>query len=58
MKEIITRLITNWKSTMVAIILAICTLMLYRKEITVEQFVLIMGAVGTFYGLLKKDTDI
>lgn len=58
MKNILERLLTNWKSTVVALILAVCTFMVYKKEMTATDFVMVMGSVGVLYGLLKKDSDL
>lgn len=58
MNELLDRFFKNWKSTLIAGILCVCLVMLYRKQITVTDFVLVMGSVGVFYGILKKDTDI
>ncbi len=58
MKALLNRLITNWKSTLVAVILGVCTFMVAMHRMSVTEFVTVMGSVGALYGLLKKDSDI
>lgn len=58
MKDLIDRIVINWKSTLVAIILCACTVMVYKKQMDTTDFITIMGSVGVLYGILKKDTTI
>ncbi len=57
MKKSFKSLLTHWKTTTTAIIIGVLTFMLWDKDITVEQWVLGIGTVGTVIGLLAKDWD-
>lgn len=58
MKELLDRVFKNWKSTMIAAILCVCLVMVYKKQMTATDFVMVIGSVGVLYGLLKKDNDL
>ena len=57
MKKILKNLIVHWKTTTAAILLAVLTFMLWDGDITVEQWSVGIGAIGTVLGLLAKDWD-
>lgn len=57
MKKVFKNLIVHWKTSITALIIGVLTFMMWDKDITVEQWVLAMGTVGTVIGLLAKDWD-
>lgn len=57
MKKILKTLFVHWKTSTAALILGVLTFMLWDKDITVEQWIMGTGAVGTIIGLLAKDWD-
>jgi len=57
MKNFLKNIIIHWKTTTSAVILAVLTFMLWDGDITVEQWVIGTGALGTVIGVLAKDWD-
>jgi len=47
----------HWKTTLAALVLCLLTFMLYTSKITVTDWALGLGSLGTAMGLLAKDWD-
>lgn len=50
-------LLTHWKTSLAAIIVALLTFMLYLGKITVLEWAEGLGSIATIIGLLSKDWD-
>ena len=47
----------HWKTSLGAVLVAAFTVLVFLKTITVQEWVIAMGAIGTFAGFAAKDFD-
>lgn len=57
MKTVVKHCKTNWKTILAGLIIAIFTLLLWRKQISVEEWIAGIGSINTILLLLFKDQD-
>lgn len=52
------RIVKHWQSSLIGVIIAVLTVILYKKDIDVTQWCLAIGTVITLYKVfLDKDPD-
>lgn len=49
--------ITHWKTTLCGLLVCAFTSLVATKTITVEQWIMAVGGIGTIAGVLAKDWD-
>ena len=57
MKQLFKNFITHWKTSVVGLLVAILTYMLWSKVITVTEWAEGLGVVASVISLLAKDWD-
>lgn len=57
MKKQMKNILGHWKTSVAGIIVALFTVLLLRKQITVEEWITGIGATNTIILLLAQDPD-
>jgi len=57
MKKQMKNIFLHWKTSVAGIIVALFTVLLWRKQITVEEWITGIGATNTIILLLAQDPD-
>ncbi len=57
MKEEMKNIFDHWKTSVAGLIVALFTILLFRKQITVEEWITGIGAINTIILLLAQDPN-